>query len=113
MSEAISGDDISLNLRDFNNLMDTVCDPLFTKKINVNKSSVDSNSSLSNKQPWFYQDCAEARKQFYAVLDQFRLDKILQNLRMIKYRNENIIMCSFKSSGDIQKKEGGPDRCFG
>ena len=30
-------------LRDFTNLMDTVCDPLFTKKkINVNKSSVDS-----------------------------------------------------------------------
>ena len=22
-------------------------------------------------------------------------------------------MCSFKSSGDIQKKEGGPDSCFG
>ena len=27
--------------------------------------------------------------------------------------NKNIIMCSFKSSGDIQKKEGGPDSCFG
>ena len=23
--------------------------------------------------------------------------------------NKNIIMCSFKSSGDIQKKEGGPE----
>ena len=27
--------------------------------------------------------------------------------------NKNIIMCSFKSSGDIQNKEGGPDSCFG
>ena len=27
--------------------------------------------------------------------------------------NKNIIMCSFKSSGDILKKEGGPDSCFG
>ena len=27
--------------------------------------------------------------------------------------NKNIIMSSFKSSGDIQKKEGGPDCCFG
>ena len=27
--------------------------------------------------------------------------------------NKNIIMSSFKTSGDIQKKEGGPDRCFG
>ena len=27
--------------------------------------------------------------------------------------NKNIIMCSFKSSGDTQKKEGGPDSCFG
>ena len=27
--------------------------------------------------------------------------------------NKNIIMSSFKSSGDIQKKEGGPDSCFG
>ena len=26
--------------------------------------------------------------------------------------NKNIIMSSFKSSGDIQKKEGGPDSCF-
>ena len=25
--------------------------------------------------------------------------------------NKNIIMSSFKSSGDIQKKEGGPDSC--
>ena len=29
------------------------------------------------------------------------------------WANENIIMCSFKSSGDIQKKEGGQDSCFG
>ena len=28
-------------------------------------------------------------------------------------KNKNIIMCSFKSSGDIQKKEGGQDSCFG
>ena len=28
-------------------------------------------------------------------------------------KNKNIIMSSFKSSGDIQKKEGGPDSCFG
>ena len=27
--------------------------------------------------------------------------------------NKNIIMSSFKSSGDIQKKEGEPDSCFG
>ena len=27
--------------------------------------------------------------------------------------NKNIIMNSFKSSRDIQKKEGGPDSCFG
>ena len=27
--------------------------------------------------------------------------------------NKNIIMSSFKSSGEIQKKLGGPDSCFG
>ena len=27
--------------------------------------------------------------------------------------NKNIIMSSFKGSGDIQEKEGGPDSCFG
>ena len=27
--------------------------------------------------------------------------------------NKNKIMSSFKSSRDIQKKEGGPDSCFG
>ena len=31
----------------------------------------------------------------------------------ILYMNKNIIMSSFKSSRDIQKKEGGPDSCFG
>ena len=30
-----------------------------------------------------------------------------------KCTNKNIMMSSFKSSGDIQKKEGGPDSCFG
>ena len=27
--------------------------------------------------------------------------------------NKNIILSSFKSSRDIQRKEGGPDSCFG
>ena len=27
--------------------------------------------------------------------------------------HKNIMMSSFKSSRDIQKKEGGPDSCFG
>ena len=27
--------------------------------------------------------------------------------------NKNIIISSFKSSGNFQKKEGGPDSCFG
>ena len=27
--------------------------------------------------------------------------------------NKNIIMCSFKSSRDIQKIKDGPDSCFG
>ena len=31
----------------------------------------------------------------------------------IEYSNKNIIMRAFKSSRDIQKKEGGPDSCFG
>ena len=26
--------------------------------------------------------------------------------------NKNIIMSSFRSSGDIQRKDGGPDSCF-
>ena len=30
-----------------------------------------------------------------------------------KYANKNLILSSFKSSGGIQKKEGGPDSCFG
>ena len=34
-------------------------------------------------------------------------------LKSLLQRNKNIIMSSFKSSGDIQKKEGGPDSCFG
>ena len=33
--------------------------------------------------------------------------------RTVRSRNKNIIMSSFKSSRNIQKKEGGPDSCFG
>ena len=53
------------------------------------KSSIDSNSNPSNKQPWFDQDCAEARKQFYADLDQFRLDKTLQNQNKLSRARRN------------------------
>ena len=31
----------------------------------------------------------------------------------VNRKNKTIIMSSFKSSRDIQKKEGGPDSCFG
>ena len=31
----------------------------------------------------------------------------------VNRKNKNIIMSSFKSSRDIQKKESGPDSCFG
>ena len=34
-------------------------------------------------------------------------------LAQVNQTNKNIIMSSFKSSRDIQKKEGGPDSCFG
>ena len=31
----------------------------------------------------------------------------------VNRKNKNILMSSFKSSRDIQKKESGPDSCFG
>ena len=36
-----------------------------------------------------------------------------QSYSFKKGLNKNIIMSSFKSSRDIQKKDGGPDSCFG
>ena len=51
-------------------------------------------------------------------LETLILDYIVRHLYKImailhSFANKNIIMSSFKSSGDIQKKEGGPDSCFG
>ena len=40
-------------------------------------------------------------------------DSTIPLLPKTEISNKNIIMSSFKSSGDIQKKEGGPDSCFG
>ena len=47
--------------------------------------------------------------------NQFLCPKIQYGSLFINYlaSNKNIIMSSFKSSRDIQKKEGGPDSCFG
>ena len=76
--------------------------------------------SIHNKE---YETC-------YAILDNKASSVILNNLAInsnlkpittlksssIKENcipNKHIIMSSFKSSGDIQKKEGGPDSCFG
>ena len=39
--------------------------------------------------------------------------KTLGFLANDRVTNKNIIMSSFKSSRDIQKKAGGPDSCFG
>ena len=35
------------------------------------------------------------------------------SFQLWKNLNKNIIISSFKSSVNIQKKEGGPDSCFG
>ena len=40
-------------------------------------------------------------------------DLVYKFKKIIENPNKNIIMSSFKSSGDIHKKEGGPDSCFG
>ena len=40
------------------------------------------------------------------------IDSTIPLLPKYKISNKNTIMSSFKNSGDIQKKEGGPDSCF-
>ena len=40
------------------------------------------------------------------------MDSKIPLLSISEISNKNIIMSSFKSSRDIQKKEGGPDSCL-
>ena len=42
-----------------------------------------------------------------------RRPSVRQHFQTTSPLNKNISMSSFKSSRDIQKKEGGPDSCFG
>ena len=48
-----------------------------------------------------------------AMFIQTSVKSVLSCHSKVDKTNKNIIMSSFKSSGDIQKKEGGPDSCFG
>ena len=89
VNEAISGEDKDRNLTGFVNLMGTVCDPLFAKTFNANKTNIDANSGNSKKQPWFDQDCDDLRKQFYTELNKFRLDKTLQNQSKLSQARRN------------------------
>ena len=86
---AVSGEDIDHNLTGFVNLMSTVCDPLFAKTFNANKTNTNANSGNLKKQPWFDQDCDDLRKQFYTHLNNFRLDKTLQNQSKLSQARRN------------------------
>ena len=54
---------------------------------------------------------------FTKAFDYVVRDKLWYKLISLQLRgnllNKNIIVSSFKNSGDIQKKEDGPDSCFG
>ena len=78
LSNASDQSAIDENVNSFNNLLDTVCGPLFKKEIShhansVFTSDVSAHSKSDNK--WFNEDCRDARLELYRCLNLFRNDK--------------------------------------
>ena len=59
-----SADDLDLNVKSFQEIIDSVCKPLFKKSIS--KSNVNKCSTFNEiNQPWFNENCKQKREFFF------------------------------------------------
>lgn len=79
-------EDINSNLSSFQNVMESVCTPLFRKNILHRKDYVINETN----QPWYNEECKEKRNRFYVCLDNYRSNKQDNECRvnMVKARSE-------------------------
>ena len=62
-------------------------DQLVTIPFNTYNRSFEIKPNNSNKQPWFDQECADLRKQFYIELENFRLNRNAENQNKLLRKN--------------------------
>ena len=87
LSNTESLNELNANLNSFQNLMESVCSPLFKKNI----IHGDKMSSFNEyKQPWYTDECKFYRNVFYRNLDSYRSNKEDQVFRenMVKARSD-------------------------
>lgn len=74
LSNSSSQRDIDENVSRFNTLLDSVCKPLFNKKLKTEKeNSPDFSCKTENK--WFNDECKIKRLEFYKCLNLYRKNK--------------------------------------
>ena len=74
LSNSSSQKDIDENVFCFNTLLDSVCKPLFNKKLNTEiENSPDFSCRIENK--WFNGNCKIKRLEFYKCLNFYRKNK--------------------------------------
>lgn len=60
------------NIKNFTNLMEGVCDPLFSKKIISSLDVTNLQCKSSSTQSWFDEECRKLRNLFYSTLNKYR-----------------------------------------
>ncbi|MCG8033540.1 MAG: reverse transcriptase family protein, partial [Candidatus Thiodiazotropha taylori] len=77
LAQATTQQQINENISSFSNLMEKVCDSLFSK--NLSEYSNNSDIEQTSNQPWFDDECRRLRNLFYASLNTYRRCKTLNN----------------------------------
>ena len=88
LSQATSGQVINENIDRFSKVMSNICDPLFAKTVNPNKCNASIGYD-TNKQSWFDEVCKVKRQLFYTALENFRMNKNVQNQRKLSEARKN------------------------
>lgn len=74
MSNNSSQRDIDDNVSCFNTLLDSVCKPLFNKKL-ISENENSPNFSCKTENKWFNDECKIRRLEFYKYLNSYRKNK--------------------------------------
>ena len=69
-----TADELNLNVKSFQEVMESVCNPLFKKDISKSRLQNCSTFNESN-QPWFSENCKQKREIFFRNLDVYRFNK--------------------------------------
>ncbi|MCG8046921.1 MAG: reverse transcriptase family protein [Candidatus Thiodiazotropha taylori] len=102
--QSTSPKQIDENISTFTKLMGKICDPLFSKHINLPRYDDVPKSKVSN-QPWFDDECHEARKKFYFELNNYRKVKSEYNKSQLGLARSNFKSLTRKKRFNFEKEK--------